>query len=279
MYNFYLIFEGIRILIFYILNISKELKVALIQADLVWENPHENRTRFEHTINSISDTVDVIVLPEMFTTGFTMNAVKLAETMQGTTVLWMQKIAKEKNATILGSIIIKENNAFYNRLLFVFPEGKIETYDKRHTFTLAGEDKMFSAGKSKAIISYKGWKICPLICYDLRFPIWVRNTHNYDVLIYVANWPTPRITAWNALLKARAIENMSYTIGVNRVGEDANEHLYSGHSAGYDCLGNELCKSELKEEILIITLDKESQQKTRKKFGFLDDMDSFIIQY
>ena len=260
------------------MNISKELNVALIQADLVWENPHENRTRFEHTINSISDTVDVIVLPEMFTTGFTMNAVKLAETMEGTTVLWMQKIAKEKNVAILGSIIIKENNVYYNRLLFVFPEGKIETYDKRHTFTLAGEDKVFLAGKNKLIISYKGWKICPLICYDLRFPVWARNTHNYDVLIYVANWSTPRITAWDALLKARAIENMSYTIGVNRVGKDANEYLYSGHSAVYDCLGNELCKSELKEEVLIITLDKESQQKTRKKFGFLEDMDSFVIQ-
>lgn len=257
---------------------SKELKIALIQADLVWENPQENRKRLEHTINSISDTVDILILPEMFTTGFTMNAVKLAETIDGTTVLWMQKIAKEKNAAIVGSIIIKENNALYNRLLFVFPEGKIEIYDKRHTFTLAGENKVFSAGKSKTIISYKGWKICPLICYDLRFPVWARNTHNYDVLIYVANWPTPRITAWDTLLKARAIENMSYTIGVNRVGKDANNYLYSGHSASYDCLGNELCKSELKEEILIITLDKESQQKARDRFRFLDDKDVFTIQ-
>ena len=277
MYNFYLIFEHTKIIIFTILNISKKLKIALIQADLVWENPQENRTRFENKINNISNAVDVIVLPEMFTTGFTMNAAKLAETMEGNTVLWMQKIAKEKNAAILGSIIIKENTRFYNRLLFVFPEGKIEIYDKRHTFTLAGEDKVFSAGKNNIIISYKGWKICPLICYDLRFPVWSRNTNNYDLLIYVASWPTPRITAWDTLLKARAIENMSYTIGVNRVGKDANEYLYSGHSAGYDCLGNELCKSELKEEVLIITLDKESQQKTRERFGFLDDKDAFTI--
>jgi predicted amidohydrolase len=259
------------------LKISKELNVALIQANIVWENPVENRKRFLEKIKSISEPLDLIVLPEMFTTGFTMNASKVAEYMHGDTVLWMQSLAKDKNAAITGSIIIAENNYFYNRLLFVHPSGIIETYDKHHTFTLAGEDKVFSAGNKKLIVYYKGWKICPLICYDLRFPVWARNTENYDVLLYVASWPTPRINAWDALLKARAIENMSYTIGVNRIGTDAHNYEYSGHSAAYDYLGEKLCKSEHKEAVLRITLHKENQENTRNKLGFLNDTDFFQL--
>lgn len=256
---------------------SKELKVALIQADLAWENPVENRKRFQKKIESISETVDVIILPEMFTTGFTMNASSVAELMNGETILWMQKIAKEKQTALTGSIIISEENSFYNRLVFVHPSGEIEMYDKRHTFTLAGEDKVFTAGNKKLIIHYKGWKICPLICYDLRFPILARNAEDYDLLFYVASWPTPRINAWDTLLKARAIENMSYTIGVNRVGKDANNYLYSGHSSAIDCLGNELCKNEGNEAILILTLEKEYQDKIRNRFGFLNDKDAFTL--
>src|SRR5690606_21873097 len=165
---------------------SNTLQVALIQTHLVWENPIQNRNLLSEKIESISEAVDMIVLPEMFTTGFTMNASQLAETMQGDTVNWMQTIAKQRQVAITGSIIITENNLFYNRLLFVHPNGQIDSYDKRHTFTLAGEDKIFASGSEKKIIHYKGWKLCPMICYDLRFPVWARNTESYDVLFYVA---------------------------------------------------------------------------------------------
>jgi len=277
MYNFYLIFERTRFFNFYNLKVSKELKVALIQADIVWENPAENRKRFLEKITSISKPVDLFVLPEMFTTGFTMNASKVAETMNGETVLWMQNLAKNINSAITGSVIISEDNCFYNRLLFVHPTGEIETYDKHHTFTLAGEDKVFSSGNNKLIVVFKGWRICTLICYDLRFPVWSRNVENYDVLLYVASWPTPRINAWDTLLKARAIENMSYTFGVNRIGEDDHNYMYSGHSSAFDCMGKELCITKNKEEVLIITLNKVHQENMRNRFGFLNDKDLFKL--
>lgn len=261
------------------MNSSNKLKIALIQADLVWENPTENRNRFQEKIMAISDTIDLIILPEMFTTGFSMTPENIAETMEGNTVNWMLKLAKEKNCAITGSIIITENNNYYNRLLFVHPSGKIEYYDKKHTFTLAGEHEVYTAGKTKNIIDYKGWKICPLICYDLRFPVWARNTENYDLLLYVASWPKPRIEAWDSLLKARAIENMSYTIGVNRVGVDANNYEYNGNSVAYDMLGNCMDKKNNNEEVsIIIELDKESQLKVRNRFRFLEDQDNFIFQ-
>ncbi|MCF2874632.1 MULTISPECIES: amidohydrolase [unclassified Tenacibaculum] len=258
---------------------SKTLKIALIQADLVWENPTKNRNRFQEKIMAISDTIDLIILPEMFTTGFSMTPENIAETMEGNTVNWMLKLAKEKNCAITGSIIITENSNYYNRLLFVHPSGKIDSYDKKHTFTLAGEHEVYTAGKTKKIIDYKGWKICPLICYDLRFPVWARNTENYDLLLYVASWPKPRIEAWDTLLKARAIENMSYTIGVNRVGVDANNYEYNGNSVAYDMLGNCVDKKNDNEEVsIIIELDKESQLKVRNRFRFLEDQDNFIFQ-
>ncbi|MEQ3498981.1 amidohydrolase [Tenacibaculum sp. SSH1-16] len=261
------------------MNTTNTLKVALIQSDLVWENPTENRKRFEKKINGLSDEIDLIVLPEMFTTGFTMNASAVAETMEGETVQWLQNLAQEKSIAITGSIIISENNNFYNRLLFVHPSGKIDSYNKKHTFTLAGEHEVFSAGTERIIVGYKGWKICPLICYDLRFPVWARNTENYDLLLYVASWPKPRIEAWDSLLKARAIENMSYTIGVNRVGVDVNGYEYIGNTVCYDTLGNCLAKNNQgTEEILIIELDKDKQIETRKRFCFLDDRDAFVIK-
>ena len=256
----------------------QDLKVALIQADLVWEDPRQNRTNFADKIYAISEVVDLIVLPEMFTTGFTMNPYDVAEGMNGETILWLKKLAREKNCAITGSLIIKEEDNYYNRLVFVFPQGKIEVYDKRHTFTLAGEDKVYTAGEERLIVEYKGWKICPLICYDLRFPVWARNVENYDLLMYVANWPKPRITAWDILLKARAIENMSYCVGVNRVGLDVNKYEYVGHSAAYDSLGNELTNIEpSKEQTAIVTLSAEHLKRTRIKLGFLDDRDKFQI--
>lgn len=258
---------------------QQKLQVALIQSNLVWENPKQNRLLFTEKISKISKPTDIIILPEMFTTGFSMNASNLAETMQGETVNWMLEMAKNNNVAIVGSLIIKEDGKYYNRLLFVSPEGKIASYNKRHTFTLAGENKVYQAGTKKVIIHYKGWKICPLICYDLRFPVWARNTENYDVLLYVANWPKPRIEAWNALLKARAIENMSYCIGLNRVGIDANNYEYTGHSIVYNAIGESISKIPInKEETTGITLDKTHLETTRNRFKFLEDRDAFILK-
>lgn len=257
----------------------KELNVALIQADLCWENPAKNLDYFSQAIHSLSNLVDVIVLPEMFTTGFSMHAKDLAETEDGESLSWMKKMAKQKNTCVTGSLIVKEKNSYYNRLFWVFPDETYKTYDKKHLFTLAKEHKTYTAGSKKLIISYKGWKICPLICYDLRFPVWARNQEEYDLLIYVANWPKVRTSAWNALLKARAIENMCYCLGVNRVGEDGNNYPYSGHSAVYDALGEQLTKSDNNctnfSEVHILNYD--SLHYLRNKLGFLNDRDVFQI--
>jgi omega-amidase len=208
-----------------------------------------------------------------------MNALPVAETMEGDTLKWMQYLAVKMKAAIVGSIIINDNNNFYNRLFFVHPTRKVEYYDKRHTFTLAGEHKVFASGSKKLIVNYKDWKICPLICYDLRFPVWSRNVEDYDLLIYVANWPKPRIAAWDTLLKARAIENMSYCIGVNRVGQDASNNEYPGHSAVYDGLGEQLSSfKENEEQIEIITLSKDHLNTIKKKLKFLDDREDFILK-
>ncbi len=258
---------------------EETLHIALIQSSLVWENPEENRINLTNQIITITQKVDIIVLPEMFTSGFTMNASEVAETMQGDTVSWMQKIAQQKHAAVIGSVVIEDGGNYYNRLMFVHPIGEIDFYDKRHTFTLAGEDKVYTAGSKKLIVDYKGWKICPLVCYDLRFPVWSRNVEDYDVLIYVANWPKVRTNAWDALLKARAIENMSYCIGVNRVGMDGNKHEYSGHSSAYDVLGNRIDKIPYDEEAIeVVTLNKNELDTYRKKLNFLEDRDQFTLE-
>ncbi|QHI37996.1 2-oxoglutaramate amidase [Kordia antarctica] len=257
---------------------NQQLKIALLQTNLIWENPAQNRVQLAKKINAITETIDLIVLPEMFTSGFTMKPEVVAETMNGETMTWIKALAKAKNAAITGSLVITENGNYFNRLVFVLPSGAIETYDKRHTFTLAGEHKVYTAGTEKKLINFKGWKICPLICYDLRFPVWARNVENYDVLLYVANWPKPRINAWDALLKARAIENMSYCIGVNRVGLDANSNEYPGHCATYDVLGEKITNiTPNKEETEIVTLTKPHIETYRNKLKFLDDKDAFKL--
>jgi predicted amidohydrolase len=258
---------------------SNLLKVTIIQADLVWENAIQNRQDIEGKILALEEPTDLIILPEMFTTGFAMQPERLAETMNGDTVVWMLKMAKEHNSAICGSIIITENEHHYNRFLFVTPSGEIHQYNKRHLFSLAGEHERYQNDNKQVIINYKGWKICPLICYDLRFPVWSRNTLNYDVLIYVANWPKPRIDAWNTLLKARAIENMSYVVGVNRVGTDANGHEYTGNSIVLDELGAEMTPlAENTETYFTTTLSKEKLLASRTKFNFLSDQDKFEIK-
>ncbi|HQF47824.1 MAG TPA: amidohydrolase [Flavobacterium alvei] len=254
------------------------MKIALIQSSLIWENPQANRNHFEEKINALTEKVDLIVLPEMFSTGFTMNPKAVFETMQGETILWMQSLAKAKNCAITGSLVIKENDNFYNRLLFVFPSGEIQTYDKRHLFTLAGEDKVYTAGEEKLIVDYLGWKICPLVCYDLRFPVFARNVEEYDVLLYVANWPKVRIQAWDILLKARSVENMCYTIGVNRVGLDNNNFEHDGHSQVVDFMGNYVLEPQENEGVFVIELNKEKLLEARNRLGFLNDKDFFDLK-
>ena len=258
---------------------AEELHITLIQTNLIWENPEANRQQFEEKIKNLETTVDLVILPEMFTTGFTMHAAKLAETMNGKTISWMQQIATEKQIAITGSIIITENNSFYNRLLFVYPSGKVVFYDKRHTFTLAKEHETFTAGTKKLLVRYKGWKICPLVCYDLRFPVWSRNAQNYDLLIYVASWPKKRIYAWDSLLKARAIENMSYTVGLNRIGLDGNNFAYNGHSVVLDALGEVISlENNERNETISLVLNKTNQDTIRQRFSFLNDSDEFHLK-
>ena len=253
------------------------MKIALIQTSLIWENPIENRSHLAQKITGFMEDVDLIVLPEMFSSGFTMNPKAVAETMQGETIAWLQHLAKAKNCAVTGSLVIKENDKYYNRLIFIFPDGEIKKYDKKHLFTLAGEDKIYTAGKDKLIAEYKGFKICPLICYDLRFPVFSRNVEDYDVLIYVANWPKTRVNAWDILLKARAVENMSYVIGVNRIGSDNNNLEYVGHTQAIDFLGNYLLEPQETDGVFIVDLDKNKMLETREKLPFLEDKDGFNV--
>ncbi len=253
------------------------MKTALIQTDIIWVNPAENRSVLEAKINSITNDIDLLILPEMFTSGFTMNPSSVAETMQGTTIFWLKNIAKAKNCAITGSLVITENKNFYNRMVFVFPDGEIQYYDKKHLFTLAGEDKVYTSGTEKVLVNYNNWKICLQVCYDLRFPVFSRNTENYDLLIYVASWPKVRTNAWDILLKARAVENISYVIGVNRIGTDNNNFEYIGHSQIIDELGNFIIKPTENEGVFIADLEKNKMIETRKKLNFLEDRDYFDL--
>ncbi len=257
---------------------QQTLKTALLQVDLKWEDPQTNRSMFSKEIKALSEDIDLIILPEMFTTGFSMNAEELAEKNDGLSLQWMREMAKLKDAALTGSLIITENNNYYNRLFFVFPDGSYKSYDKRHTFTLAKEDKTYTAGKDRLIIEYKGWKVCPLICYDLRFPVFSRNTEEYDLLIYVANWPAKRVAAWDTLLKARAIENMSYCIGVNRTGKDGDGYEYNGHTAIYDVLGKNLTGENREAPFVTeVLLEKSHIKENREKLKFLQDRDEFNL--
>lgn len=251
------------------------MKTALIQTDIVWENPSENRKILEEKIDDLIENVDLIILPEMFTTGFTMHPEVVAETMEGETLLWLKEIAATKNCAITGSLVVAENENYYNRMVFVFPNGATQHYDKKHLFTLAGEDQVYTSGKEKVIVNYMGWKICLQVCYDLRFPVFSRNTENYDLLIYVASWPKVRTNAWDILLKARAVENLSYAIGVNRIGTDNNNLEYIGHSQLIDELGNHMIEPTEKEGVFIAYLDKSKMLETRNKLNFLNDKDTF----
>jgi len=253
-----------------------KMRVGLIQTSLIWEDPQANRDALESKIREASGA-ELIVLPEMFTTGFSMNPEAAAVSTGDTTTKWIQALAEELNCAITGSIAIKDNGKYYNRLLFVHPSGKVEQYDKRHLFSLAGEDEVYAPGNQKLIVEFRGWRICPLVCYDIRFPVFSRNVENYDLLLYVANWPTSRIYAWDVLLKARAIENISYVAGVNRVGIDGNDVVYPGHSQILDPLGFTVVAASDADGVFVADLDKTFLSRTRSKLGFLNDMDSFTL--
>ena len=223
-------------------------------------------------------TTDIILLPEMFNTSFSPKSTHLAENMNGETITWMNTISKQKKCAVAGTLMIRENNKTYNRLVWISKNGRIFTYDKRHLFSLIDEQKYITKGKKRLIINENGWKICPLICYDLRFPVFSRNNIDYDVLIYLSNWPITRIDAWNTLLKARSIENQCYTIGLNRIGKDGNNVSFNGSSKIFNALGYELCSAgENKEKVLNITLEAKNIIETRKKLNFLKDRDTFFI--
>lgn len=265
------------------------LSITLIQTNLHWENKAANLQMLEEKISSIKERTEVVVLPEMFTTGFSMKPAQLAETMDGETVQWMKRVAAEKRIVLTGSVIIDGSQPgqtetvgppYYNRLIWMLPNGQYGIYDKRHRFAYAGEDEHFSAGSKRLIASVKGWKINLLVCYDLRFPVWARQSPflegaEYDVLIYVANWPERRSHAWKTLLQARAIENQCYVVGVNRVGKDGNDIYYSGDSMVIDPLGEVLYTKKDEEDIFTISLDKMHLQAVREKLPFLKDADGF----
>ncbi|HVD97495.1 MAG TPA: amidohydrolase [Cytophagaceae bacterium] len=258
----------------------QDLTITILQSDLYWENPGANLAMFEEKIWKINAPTDLIVLPEMFTTGFTMNAEALAEPMNLTAFKWMKQQSAQTGAAITGSVIIKEQDHYYNRLIWMEPDGKYFYYDKRHLFRMAEEHQVYTPGADKLLVSWKGWNIRPLVCYDLRFPVWSRNRNNeYDLLLYVANWPEARKLPWKVLLQARAIENLSYVVGVNRVGKDGKEIPYSGDSSIISPKGEILWQKENSEEIFTYTLNKTELSSFRAKFPADMDADEFSIKH
>jgi len=267
-----------------------ELRLSLVQAPLVWENPKANWQYFENKLKNLAHKTDVVVLPEMFNTGFSMQSEKLAEQAEGPTFKWMQKMAKLLNAAITGSVITAENGSYYNRLYWVEPDGNFKFYNKRHLFRMAGEHQFFSQGTERLVVSYKGFNIMPLVCYDLRFPVWSRNKNQinqtrtevspeYDLLIYVANWPKPRTAPWSSLLVARAIENQAFVAGVNRVGVDGNQVEYDGASALIDPKGEIISDIKLGEEaVKTYTIRLKELNDFREKFPVGLDADGFEIK-
>lgn len=255
------------------------LKIAGIQSELFWEDIDANLEQFDSKIDSIKEDVDLIILPETFSTGFSMNQ-EIAEPMDGKAVSWIAKKAKEKKCCITGSVLIEENGQYFNRMIIAKDDGEILTYDKRHLFTFGHEDKYFSAGRKRLVFELKGWKICPLICYDLRFPVWSRNNEEIDLYLYIANWPAVRSKAWDILLQARAVENVSYVAGINRVGYDFTNKHYGGNSSIIDFKGDSIFNFPIdKNHIEISTLNMKNLNDFRAKFPALNDRDKFEINY
>ncbi len=262
----------------------QDLNISIIQSDLVWKDVAANLASFDYDINQIQEDIDLIVLPEMFNTGFVVDPDDVAEEMEGISMQWMRKQSLKKHAVICGSLIIRENGKYYNRLFWMKPDGSFQHYDKRHLFSLGGEHEKFTGGTESLIVELNGWKIKPLVCYDLRFPVWSKNNYSngnydYDLLIYIANWPASRRDPWMSLLKARAIENQAYVIGVNRIGEDGNGLAHSGDSNIYDAKGQKIIQHQSNTEFTeTILLSKKILYDFREKFTVGLDWDSFSIK-
>jgi len=255
-----------------------QLHITVVQPDIVWENKGANLRQYEAMINGIEGPKQVVVLPEMFSTGFSMATERLGEQMDGETVRWMADMAIKYRCILTGSLIIEEDGKYYNRMLWVQPDGKIGHYDKRHLFANAHEDKHYTRGETRLIAQVNGWRINLQVCYDLRFPVWSRNTgKDYDVLLYVANWPEQRSLAWKTLLQARAIENQCYAVGVNRVGKDAKNNNYTGDSSVFGPLGEKIWQQSNEVACHTVTLEKVVLQKVRTELPFLNDADKFLL--
>jgi omega-amidase len=257
---------------------SSPIHITLIQSDIVWEDKKSNLSHYEQLLSGITDILHVVVLPEMFSTGFSMSPAQLAEPMSGPTVEWMIYIARKHKCILTGSLIIEENGKYYNRMLWVQPDGTVGSYNKRHLFGFAGEDQYYAAGTSRLITQANGWRFNLMVCYDLRFPVWARNNNDmYDVLLYVANWPEQRSLAWKTLLRARAIENQCFVVGVNRVGKDAKGNNYSGDSSVFGPSGELLWQHAHTEAVHTISLDASLLNNARLSFPVLKDADKFVI--
>jgi len=257
--------------------VRDSLNIAIVQAQIAWQEPEENRLHLQSLMAGIDHTVDLVVLPETFTTGFLGESPRIAEDMQGPTLAWMKAQAEKLQANITGSVAIFEDGVFRNRLLWVQPGGLVEYYDKRHLFAKAGETDRYEAGEQRCTWDWNGWRICPQICYDLRFPVWSRNRNDYDILVYVANWPAPRLDAWSTLLKARAMENQCYVIGVNRVGEDGNGKNYPGASVIHDPLGRPVVEAGDGETVAYGQIQAEKLYSIREEYPFQVEADQFEL--
>jgi predicted amidohydrolase len=251
----------------------QDLNVTIFQTDLVWENIEANLANFDRLFGEVPPTSDLVVLPEMFSTGFTMRPKGLAEEMNGRTMQWLKGHATKLNVAIAGSLVIKEGEKYYNRLVFMRPDGTFDTYDKRHLFSMGSENLHYEAGSSRVVVEYKGWRILPLICYDLRFPVWSRYRGDYDMLLYVANWPTQRSLHWKTLLMGRAIENQCFTVGVNRIGVDANGNYHSGDSRVVSPLGEVFFENSHQSVVYTQVLSFQYLENIRKNLPFLKDRD------
>ncbi len=254
------------------------IKITVFQAYLFWENVEKNLQNLGLRLSALKEKTDLIILPEMFNTGFTMNVSKCAEKADGMTMRWLYDTAKKFECVVAGSLIIEEEGKYYNRFVWMSPDGSYVHYDKRHLFGMADEDTVFTPGNSRIMLQLKGWKICPMICYDLRFPVWSRNQENgYDLLVYIASWPDKRSAHWRALIPARAIENQAFVIGVNRVGHDGNEVYYSGGSMCISPVGDVVYYKPEDEDLYTFTLQPKDLEKGREQFPFLKDADKFSL--
>jgi len=263
---------------------ADHLHITIIQPDIVWEDKIANLQQYEDTIAGITGPKHIVALPEMFSTGFSMAPERMAEPMDGRSVRWMADMAVKHRCIITGSLIIEEDGNYYNRMLWVQPDGNVWKYDKRHLFAYAGEDQHYTPGDSRLIAQVNGWRINLMVCYDLRFPVWARNKPaeqdggaEYDVLLYVANWPEARSLAWKTLLQARAIENQCYVVGVNRIGTDAKGNNYTGDSSVFGPLGEKMWQHSASAAVHTVTLDMLALQKVRSGLPFLNDADKFIL--